>query len=103
MFEDYISDIDNAIIMKVLISESPLQSIDNIPVPTIEKILVDLLAEVDLFYFSQGTEMLNFYRNALEKYTIHMGKLSRYAARRNKRDEVKKIVTQIQNSNKNKK
>lgn len=93
--ENYVFDGKDAIIVKPLISESPLQKVDNITVPTIEKILVDLVADSDVFFFMQGNEMLNIFGNAMEKYTVNRDRLLRYAKRRNKREELQRILMQI--------
>lgn len=95
MMENFVLESKDAIIIKSLISEAPLQNVDNVTVPTIEKILVDLYADSDIFFFLQGHEMLNIFRNALGKYTVNTDRLLRYAKRRNKRDELKKILDQI--------
>lgn len=79
-----------AIIVKLLVSESPVQVIQNINMPAIEKILVDIIGDVD-FEFLQGTEMDRFYRNVLEKLAVNKRKLMRYASRRNRRKEVEQL------------
>jgi hypothetical protein len=98
--ENYVFEGKDAIIVKPLISEAPLQNTDAITVPTIEKILVDLVADSEIFFFLQGSEMLNIFENALEKYTVNRDRLLRYAKRRNKREELIRILDQI-NGNKN--
>ena len=37
----------------------------------VEKLLVDLYCEKDLFYFLQGQELVNIFGNAFDKYTIN--------------------------------
>ncbi|MBA4389551.1 MAG: hypothetical protein C0399_01265, partial [Syntrophus sp. (in: bacteria)] len=68
--ENYVFDGKDAVIVKPLISEAPLQDVDNITVPTIEKILVDLVADSEVLFFLQGNEILNIFGNAMEKFTI---------------------------------
>ena len=36
--------------MKNLVSEAPLQEVSGIPMPTLEKLLVDILRDSDFFY-----------------------------------------------------
>lgn len=79
-----------AIIIRVLISESPLQMVENIYVPTLEKVLVDIAGDVE-FYFLQGAEITYFYRNLLECNKINKRKLLRYASRRGRREEVEQL------------
>jgi len=93
--ENYVFDGKDAVIVKSLISEAPLQNADSVTVPTIEKILVDLVADSEVFFFLQGQELLNIFENALGKYTVNRDRLLRYAKRRNKSEELKNILAQI--------
>jgi hypothetical protein len=95
MMENFVLESKDAIVIKSLTSEAPLQKVDNITVPAIEKIIVDLYADSEIFFFLQGSEMLNIFTNALEKYTVNTDRLLRYAKRRNKGEELKKILAQI--------
>jgi len=95
IIEDFISDKNNAVIVKPMISESPLLKINGISVSSLEKILVDIYAEKELFYFLQGSELLNIFKSAVDKYTIIYSKLFRYAKRRGKEEELRKIFKQI--------
>lgn len=95
IMEDFVFDSRDSVIVKGLISEAPLQTSDNVPVPALEKILVDLIAEDNIFFFLQGKELLSIFKNAFDKYTVNMDRLARYAGRRNKRDEVNKITARI--------
>ena len=94
IMRDYVADIKNAIIIKSMITESPLQKEKEISVPSLEKILVDLVADKDLFYFLQGSELIHVFQNAFEKYTINSDRLLRYARRRNKGNDVLKFMEQ---------
>jgi len=79
-----------AIIIRGLISESPLQTIENVLVPTLEKVLVDIAGDME-FDFLQGAEITYFYRNVLERHEINKRKLLRYASRRGRREEVEQL------------
>ena len=83
----YIDLGEQAFFIKPLISESPLQIIDNIPTPTIEKILVDIHKDKDFFYL-QGSESNYIFENAFNLFTINETKLLRYASRRGIREEI---------------
>lgn len=95
IMENFVLDRDDAVIVKSLISEAPLQSADTVTVPTIEKILVDLVADSGIFFFLQGHEILNIFESALGKYTVNTDRLLRYAKRRNKKEELQQILLQI--------
>jgi predicted transcriptional regulator of viral defense system len=88
-FDRYISG-TNAIIVRQLVSESPLQTVENVCVPTLEKVLVDIAGDVE-FDFMQGAEITYFYRNVLERNEINKKKLLRYASRRGRREEVEQL------------
>jgi hypothetical protein len=82
-----------AIIVRHLVSEAPVQTVENIVVPTIEKILVDVIGDVD-FEFMQGAELHRFYRNVLERCAVNRKKLQRYANRRNRKTEVEQLLNE---------
>jgi predicted transcriptional regulator of viral defense system len=88
-FNRYITGTE-AIIVRNLISESPLQIVEKVQVPTLEKILVDIAGDVE-FDFMQGAEITYFYRNAMERNVINKRKLLRYASRRGRRQEVEHL------------
>ena len=49
--------------MKNLISEAPLQKVSGVPMPTLEKLLVDILRDADFFYL-QGSKSDRIIENA---------------------------------------
>ncbi|MDD4771894.1 MAG: type IV toxin-antitoxin system AbiEi family antitoxin domain-containing protein [Bacteroidales bacterium] len=88
--ERYISTND-AIIIRPLISESPLQLVDGINTPTIEKVLVDIVGDVE-FLFLQGSEINYVYTTIFERHNVNKNRLLRYAARRGRKEEVEKLI-----------
>ncbi len=91
IFDFYISSLDEIIIVKNLISEAPMLTLNKLTVPTLEKILVDILIDVNLFAAQQGE--LNFiFKAAFEKYDINEAKMKRYAARRNREEELENVI-----------
>jgi hypothetical protein len=95
MVEEIISTQKNSIVIKTLISESPLQTIKNIPTSSLEKLLVDLYCDKNMFYFLHGNELVHVYQNAFEKYTINRSKLLRYANRRQKKIQIDELIESI--------
>lgn len=67
--------------VKNLVSEAPLQKIDGVPMPTVEKLLVDILRDADFFYL-RGVESEHIIENAFNLYEINRSRLFRYAERR---------------------
>lgn len=81
----YADDDTDIVIIKNLITDSPLQNIKTVEVPTIEKIVVDLIVDTELYSAYQGRDLDSIIENAVEYYTINNDKLLRYANRRRKR------------------
>jgi len=93
--EEYISNQPNSIIVNSFISEAPLEKINKIPTSSLEKLLVDLYCDKNLFYFLRGYELVNIYKNAFDKYTVNRSKLLRYAGRRGKKQQMDKFIKSI--------
>jgi len=87
IYETYVSITENPLIVKSLISESPLQMVEQINVPTLEKLLVDIISDKET-YSAQETETAGIFKTAAEKYNINSTKMLRYARRRNKVNEI---------------
>ena len=69
---------------------------DGCIVPRIEKILVDLVGDNELF-FASGSETYNIYEFVRESNNINMSRLLRYASRRNRKEKVEQIINSIDN------
>jgi len=80
--ETYLLTGRNNIIVKNLLAESPIQLKDKIYVPKIEKIMVDLFTDKDLFIMYQGKELANIFEAFFESYSINQSTLNRYATKR---------------------
>lgn len=90
-FDLYISNSEDVIILKHLISEAPLQEIEKTVVPTIEKLLVDMTIDTKM-YAAQQSEIEFIYANVFEKYAVNKNKMKRYAYRRNRENEVENLT-----------
>ena len=82
----YLPDEKETLIVKPLVSEAPLQTINKINLPTIEKILVDIFCDDVIFAAQQGSEMRTIFQEALKKYTVNESRMMRYADRRRKKE-----------------
>lgn len=96
IIENYIPINKQAIIIKQIISESPLLQMKNILTASLEKILVDVFCDKDLFDAYQGNEMRTIFREAISKYTINMNRMIRYANRRGKKEKFINYLNAIQ-------
>ena len=94
MMSDYVHLDKKAFIVKPLISESPIQEVNDIKVPSIEKLLVDIQCDRD-FYYLQGQETLYMMQHAFTNYNVNVGLLLRYASRRNIKSKIEKYIQEI--------
>lgn len=83
------------LVVKRLVSEAPLTKVDDVTVPRLEKILVDIVQDRNLFGFLEGAETNHIYESASDRYHIQLDTLLRYASRRGVKDDVKTIIDQI--------
>lgn len=91
LLNDLLPDFENPIVVRNLVTESPLNENDGLPVISLEKLLVDLLSD-DEFTYLEGSELRAIYRNAFYKYTVNENRLLRYAARKGRKSEVKEFI-----------
>jgi predicted transcriptional regulator of viral defense system len=91
IFDYYISRAENPIIIKPLISESPLVELDDIKIASLEKLLVDCICDTDI-YGAQYQEVNSIFQNVIEKYAVNIGRLKRYARRRNKTEKIMAFI-----------
>ncbi|MBK7029330.1 MAG: hypothetical protein IPH45_09010 [Bacteroidales bacterium] len=78
----YVMDGKNSVVVKPLISRSPIIKSKVANLPMLEKMLVDTWADKKLFYFLQGAELSTIFNFAFSKYTINYSRLLSYARRR---------------------
>ena len=86
---------ENILIVRPLVNEAPITEVERIQVPTLEKILVDVLGDKELV-FAQGSELYTIYENAFRSHTVNKARLLRYASRRNRKDQILKILKTIE-------
>lgn len=89
VIRDYVVREKEAIIVKPIISRSPIQTLNSeIEIASLEKILVDLFCDKDLFISYQGTELENIFSNAWKRYSINLSALLNYAKRRKRGEHI---------------
>lgn len=86
----YVNMDAGAVFVKHLTSESPLQSVGGVRIPTLEKLLVDVYCDPDFFYL-QGAEYNRIMHSARTLYVINLSRLLRYARRRNVAEAIQTI------------
>lgn len=97
VIDNYILGKKDNIVIIDLISEAPMQEIEGITIPTLEKILIDLVSEKELYISYQGNELTNICSEVIFKYSINYDKLLRYSRRRNKEIEIRYLLDQVSN------
>ena len=83
-------------IVKVLTTQSPLSKVEDVPVPTLEKLLVDLYCDKD-FNYLQGAEYYHIMNAAQNLYELNVPSMLRYASRRNVKEKIAKIMEESKN------
>ena len=89
---DYIDLREECIIVKPLVTESPLMEVEGVKIPTLEKLLVDTQKDPDFDYL-RGSESLNMYQLAFDLYSINTQKLLRYARRRGISEKINELIS----------
>lgn len=97
IFENYLPDNKESIIVKSLVSEAPLLTVNGIKTASIEKMLVDVFCDDIIFSAQQGSEIINIFKSAYEKYTVSQSKLLRYANRRGRKKDLIKFTSDLTN------
>lgn len=93
IMELYVLSLNEAVIVKPLISEAPLIWEGKITTAAPEKILVDIVAEPDIFVGQQG-ELEHIFENIFPQILIHQNRLLRYARRRKREKQVLQLIPQ---------
>lgn len=91
----YIAEADRPIVVLPFVSRAPVQLADRVPVPRLEKLLVDLFSRPDIFPAYQGHELKTIFTNARRHYRLDERTLLRYAQRRHHADELRQFLRQL--------
>jgi hypothetical protein len=81
-------------IIKSLVSKSPVLK-KNSHTPGIEKILVDLYCDKELFYSYQDDELSNIWTNIFKKYIVNRSTLFSYSRRRGKQKDIEEFMNRL--------
>lgn len=89
-----VEDLHDFILVKPIISESPLAVKEGVSVPELEKVLVD--HEADKEYAAMtDSEIQKEFQKAFELYSVNTSRLLRYAARKGKKEEISNRIGRI--------
>ncbi|MCF8299283.1 MAG: hypothetical protein K9J13_17170 [Saprospiraceae bacterium] len=93
----YVAESIQPIVIKKLVTRSPITKRTEKKLkfytPYLEKILVDIFTEDKLFYYSQGSELVHIFENALKGYSLNYTKLFSYAKRRERDIDIKMFLS----------
>lgn len=94
----YIKHDEQAYIVKPLLKRTPLgrNIVTNFSYPKFEKLLVDILADDELFSMFQGQEVKNIWRGICKKYSINFSTLNNYSKRRRVEEKVQEITNDLE-------
>lgn len=97
ILDKYANRNESIVIIKNLITDAPLQDVEQVKIPSIEKILVDLIVDTELYAAYQGRDLDSIIENAFQYNTIKKDTLLRYADRRRKKPFVKERIYKNEN------
>jgi len=97
ILEKYLPNEKEAMIIKSLVTEAPIQNVKGVNTISLEKMLVDIFCDDVVFSAQQGAEMRSIFNEALNKYSLNLSKMLRYADRRGKKEILKKYLTSTTN------
>ena len=95
MLRRYVSLHKQPIIIQPLITEAPLSNYQSQTVPSLEKICVDILSEPHVFNQWQGSVARDLIQNIFSDNIINFSALFRYARRRSRLPELKRILKNL--------
>jgi uncharacterized protein YwgA len=93
----YASENKDSFVIVNLVSEAPVIDVNGVPTTSLEKMLVDIYTEKEIFAAQQGNELLTIFKMAFEKYAVSTSRLLRYAHRRGKGDEIEEFLKEFTN------
>lgn len=88
-----LEDLHDFILVKQMISESPCVDVDGVPIPVLEKHLVDIVSD-KMYAHHNAKDLDRQFKLAFETLPVNQSKMLRYASRKGKKEEVQeKIAT----------
>jgi len=91
----YFPEDTEPIVIKSLVSEAPVQNIKGVNTVTIEKMLVDVFSDDIIFTAQHGSELVNIFKSAFDKYTVNENRMLRYADRRRQKENLDNFLNSV--------
>ena len=92
ILERYSASSQHFVIRPELSVNPTLPNENNVRIAGLEKILVDLVCDEDIFGQYQGEELHNIYQNATKEYAVNYSQMLKYAAARKKKASVLEML-----------
>lgn len=92
-----IDDLHDFILVKPMISESPVLFQDGICFSSLEKKLVDMASDKEFSSLSDSTIRME-YQKAFDAYDVNVPKMLRYASRKGEREQVQELIGRVDHS-----
>ena len=95
--DKYFSETRVFVIDKIRFNNPTKECKDNLYIAKLEKIMVDIACDYEVFKQYQGWELENFYSNVTEKSTVNFSTIIKYASSRGRKEQ---ILPLLENSEK---
>lgn len=92
LLERYVYEERTSIVVKTLVTKAPVVLENKIVVPVLEKLLVDLFIDRELFASFQGQELINIFNNTYRQYALNITTLLAYARRRGREKDLSGFI-----------
>ena len=92
LLERYVYEERTSIVVKTLVTKAPVVLENRIVVPVLEKLLVDLFIDRELFASFQGQELINIFNNTYRQYALNITTLLAYARRRGREKDLSGFI-----------
>lgn len=84
----------DCIVLHTLTTEAPIDAFEGLPVPTAEKMLVDIVLNPE-FEFLQGSELVRIYREVFSGFEVSRSRMIRYSRRRYCEEKIRHLIERI--------
>jgi hypothetical protein len=92
LIETYTKSAQLIIVSKALQTTAIKKQQKLISIAKLEKLLVDIVCDPDIYGQYQGWELENIYRNSIGKYAINFSQMLKYATNRGRKCDVEKLL-----------
>ncbi len=92
LLETYSKSAQPIVVSKALQTTATKKKDKLIRLAKLEKLLVDIVCEPDIYAQYQGWELENIFRNSIGKYAVNFSQILKYATNRGRKKDVEKVL-----------